>query len=227
MPPLEPDFFETLYHLFSAPIAALDCGQKCAPYNEHGIPFCCDIRRAVPAAYLAEWEYLRSHTDLWREWDEDPRLVSQAPPNQRLIQCLGHQACQRGFRAVTCRSFPFFPYFDRERQFIGLSTYWEYEDHCWVISNLAEVTPVYLNEFVAAYESLFQAAPEEIETFFHHSKRMRRRFGQLRRAIPLLHRNGHTYKVAPNNGRLRRVPAEKMPRFGPYRVATRLKFPGE
>jgi hypothetical protein len=221
------EFFPDLYARFDAPIAALDCGQKCAPYNERGVPFCCDIRHAVPAAYTEEWRYLSEHSDLWRVWREDEKLLKQTPPNQTLIQCLGHHACRRQYRAVTCRAFPFFPYLSRERQFIGLSYYWEYEDRCWVISNLAAVTQAYLAKFIAAYESLFEAVPEEAETFFHHSRRMRRRFGQLRRAIPLLHRNGNAYKITPGNGRMRRVPAESLPRFGPYRVAARLRFPDE
>jgi hypothetical protein len=58
----------SLYSLFEAPITALDCGKKCSPYNEHGVPFCCDTRHAVPSAYTGEWRYLQANTDLWHEW---------------------------------------------------------------------------------------------------------------------------------------------------------------
>ena len=112
----------TLYANFDAPIAAFDCGEKCAPYNEGGKPFCCDICHAVPTGYKSEWEYLRKSTDLWREWtaevctdtleeaeEERKRLEEETPARMKLMECLGPDQCQRDFRALTCRQFPFFP----------------------------------------------------------------------------------------------------------------------
>jgi hypothetical protein len=224
--------FAAIYARFRAPIAAFDCGQRCAPYNERGVPFCCDTRHAVPTAYTAEWEHLQANTDLWRRWEaDDPadtaRLQSQTPPGQVLIACLGHTHCQREFRSLTCRAFPFFPYLDREGAFLGLSYYWEYEDRCWVISNLQVVTREYITGFVATYDLLFERMPGERENFRHHSAVMRRIFGRRRRAIPLLHRNGRAYKVTPATGRLRSVLPEALPKFGPYAIAEELRFPDE
>jgi hypothetical protein len=228
----EKDGFAGLYARFQAPIAALNCGDRCAPYNERGVPFCCDTRHAVPTAYQAEWEYLQENTDLWHAWqaedpDETRRLQSETPPGQTLIACQGHLCCQRNFRSITCRSFPFFPYLDQEGKFLGLSYYWEYEDRCWVISNLQVVTTEYREQFIAAYETLFEQIPEERETFHHHGSEMRRIFARRGRAIPLLHRNGGFYKISPGNGRLRRVAAESLPKFGPYRIAADLPFADE
>ena len=227
-----PAAFVALYARFQAPIAALNCGDKCAPHNERGVPFCCDTRHAVPAAYSAEWEYLQENTDLWQLWSaEDPaeteRLRNQVPNGQVLIACLGHSFCQRNFRSLTCRSFPFFPYLTREREFVGLSYYWEYEDRCWVISNLQVVSREYRAEFIAAYDKLFEMLPEERENYHHHSTVMRRIFGRRQRAIPLLHRNGHAYKITPRNGRMRRVSMTRLPKFGPYKIAADLPFPDE
>ena len=146
MPEHTPDFFFNLYTGFSAPISKLDCGKNCAPYNENHIPFCCDTRHSLPVAYEDEWEYLKAHTDLWHLWN--PRqpehrrhMEKQVPPGQVLIECLGYTLCQRNFRSITCRAFPFYPYFSGEGEFIGVSYYWEYEDRCLVISNLRVVTP--------------------------------------------------------------------------------------
>ncbi len=238
MPAFQPGEFARLYARFRSPIAALDCGSRCAPYNENGVPFCCDTRHAVPTAYTAEWEYLQANTDLWRRWEADDlpettrqaettRLQAQTPAGQVLIACLGHTACQRDFRSLTCRAFPFFPYLDREGEFLGLSYYWEYEDRCWVISHLEQVTPEYLREFLSTYDLLFERVPQERENFRHHSSVMRRILGRRRRAIPLLHRNGGTYKITPSTGRRRRVPPESLPKFGPYRIAEALPFPEE
>jgi hypothetical protein len=230
-PPTKNEFAGLLAR-FRAPIMKLDCGQKCAPYNENGVPFCCDLHHAVPTLHRAEWEYLQENTDLWRLWqgetpDETRRLQEQTPAGQVLAGCLGADRCQREFRSLTCRSFPFFPYLDRAGSFIGLSYYWEYEDRCWVISNLDQVTPDYLAEFISAYEWLFERLPQEKENFKYHSSMMRRIFSRRRRAIPLLHRNGSIYKIAPSNGRLRRMPASKLPKFGPYAISDLLLFPDD
>jgi hypothetical protein len=224
--------FSDLYHRFQAPIAALDCGELCAPHNERGVPFCCDLHHAIPTAYLREWDYLQSNTDLWHAWQghsarETERIRSQVPEGQVPVACKGHLLCQRSFRAITCRAFPFFPYLTRQGIFIGLGYYWEYEDRCWVISHLDAVSREYRAEFCAAFEALFKSMPEERENFWRFSKIMRQVFGRRHRAIPILHRNGLAYKITPRNGRMRRIETEKLPVFGPYHIADQLPFPDE
>ena len=221
-----------LYAKFQAPISVLDCGEKCAPYNEYGVPFCCDTSHAVPTAYQAEWDYLQSSTDLWHLWDaDDPtetaRLRAETPAGQVLIECLGHVLCQRNFRSITCRAFPFFPYITRQGEFIGLSYYWQYEDRCWLISNLNTVTLEYRGQFMIVYDCIFEHIPQELANFSYHSTVMRRVFGRRKRAIPLLHRNGNTYKITPRNGRMRRVNTESLSKFGPYKIAAMMPFPDE
>ena len=224
--------FALLYAGFNSPIGALDCGDRCAPYNERGVPFCCDTRHVVPTAYLEEWRYLRANSDLWHLWQADDPAVTndlreQAPDGQVLIECLGHTHCQRDFRSLACRSFPFFPYITSQGEFIGLSYYWEYQDRCWVISNLDVVTPAYLAEFIAAYETLFEYLPAERENFQYHSAAMREAFGNQRRAVPVLHRSGNWYRVSPHTGRKRRVEAGSLPKFDNYKIAAEMPFPDE
>lgn len=226
-----PADFAALYARFHAPIAVFDCGAKCAPYNERGVPFCCDVRHALPTAYDAEWDYLQANTDLWRPFEgsgkQTEKLLAGVPDQQSAIVCLGHTRCQRNYRAIACRSFPFFPYVTLEGEFIGMAYYWEYEDRCWVISHLETVTDEYRREFTAAYDTLFEWYPEEREAFRQHAIRVRRVFGRGRRVIPLLHRDGGTYKISPKTARMRRVKPEDLPAYGPYRIAEMLKFPGE
>jgi len=224
--------FARLYARFQAPIAAFDCGSKCAPYNENHRPFCCDTGHMVPTAYTAEWEHLQAVTAMWHPWEaEEPeetaRLQAETPPGQVLIECQGHTRCQREHRALTCRAFPFFPYIDGTGEFIGLSYYWEYEDRCWVANNLQVVTPEFRIQFCAAYDELFALMPGEYENFRAHSEEMRRVFTRRRRAIPLIHREGGVYKLSPVTGRLRRANPESLPKFGPYRIAALLPFPDE
>lgn len=237
---IQPDEIRTLYDDFNAPIAELDCGRKCAPYNPSGKPFCCDICHAVPTAYEGEWAYLQANTDLWYEWqaeqcveneaerqEELARLKDETPDNMVLMECLGPQACQRDYRALTCRQFPFFPYLTADYRFIGLSYYWEYEEQCWVISNLAEVTTEYRQQFVAAFDRLFDRMPEEMESYANHAEVMRAEFVRRRKSIPLLHREGGFYTISPSTERLRRTTAARLPKFGPYKIAAALPFPDE
>ncbi len=224
--------FARLYAEFEAPITALDCGEKCAPYNERGVPFCCDTRHAVPAAYRREWNYLSASTDLWRLWEGDDaedvaELQAGTPPGMLLIACRGHQHCQRDFRSLTCRAFPFFPYFNSRGDWLGLSYYWDYEDRCWVISHLRVVSNAYRAQFRRAFERIFAAYPQERAIYAHHSALMRAAFQRRRRAIPLLHCNGGYYKISPGSERMRRVPPDVLPKHGVYRLAAEMPFPDE
>lgn len=224
--------YPKFYQEFDLPVTETDCGQRCASYNEGRKPFCCDTRHAVPTAYLSEWEFLQANTDLWHFWEaeeckETRRLNAQTPPGQVLIECKGHILCQRPYRSMTCRAFPFFPYISREKEFLGLSYYWDYEDRCWVISHLDQVTLAYRKSFIATYSRLFALQPSEFETFRHHSAMMRKIFGRKRRAIPLLHRNGKFYKISPHNGRMRAIHASQLGQYGPYKIVSKLSFPGE
>ena len=230
--------FAQLYAKFEAPIAALDCGTRCAPYNG-GVPFCCDTHHAVPTAYPEEWLYLQKHTDLWHQWqDEDvqetQRLAEEAG-ELVLIACKGHLACQRGFRSLVCRAFPFFPYINLSGEFIGMSYYWEYRERCWVINNLQVVTPTYASQFIQAYDALFKAMPDEIDAFSQHSRAMRLEYGRQRKTIPLIGRDGTLYKISPvrltKDGieQMQSVPAgvNWPPKYGPYQISDRLLFPNE
>ncbi len=224
--------FPALYAHFRSPIAEFDCGKKCAPYNENGVPFCCDTNHAVPTAYKEEWDYLQVNTDQWHPLEaedshETERLRNQTPDGQVLIACLGHEHCQRGFRALSCRAFPFFPYITAGGEFAGLTYYWEFEDRCWVINNLHVVQPEYRGEFISAYDLIFERAPEERENYLYQSHVMRQFFAKKRRAIPLLHRNGENYKISPSSEVMRRTSLDKLPKFGVYKIAVGLPFPGE
>ena len=224
---LEAQELRSLYDGFNSPIAEFDCGKKCAPHNPSGKPFCCDICHAVPAAYRSEWQYLEQNTNLWHPWSgedceatassEITRLKSETPKNMILLACLGPSQCQRDFRAMSCRQFPFFPYVTSDYRFIGLAYEWEFESKCWVISNLSSVTRKYREEFVRTYDKLFALFQSEFEQYAYHSERMRESFAKMRRRFPLLHRNGRTYLVSATSERLQRVNSEDLPRFGFYR----------
>ncbi len=217
--------FLDLYPRFDAPVTPFDCGLNCAPHNPKGIPACCDICCAVPVAYLQEWDELRRATNLWRPWQpgdcpEDPTdpetLRADLPDDMTLLACLGPAHCQRPYRAISCRQFPFFPYIDGRDRFIGLAYEWEFESGCWVISNLGSVSQAYRDEFVAFYEYLFVHIPYELEEYAALSEEMRRVFAARRRRIPLLHRRGGYYLLSPTSQRLQRVSPAQLPQYRPF-----------
>ena len=225
-PNLPPIDVRRLYDRFNASVTALDCGTKCAPHNPSGKPFCCDICHAVPVAYRQEWAYLQPNTDLWHEWrgdecesepDNPARLQAETPQHLLLMACKGPAFCQRDFRAISCRQFPFFPYITADDRFIGLAYEWEFETTCWVISNLKQVTDRYRREFCAFYDGMFALWEEEFDSYAGLSEMMREHFAARKRRIPILHRNGGAYLLSPGSGRLRRVDPDRLPRFGPYR----------
>lgn len=223
--------FSRLYAHFDAPVTAVDCGSRCAPYNG-GVPVCCDTRHSVPTAYPDEWIFLKDHTDLWHVWAPEEkgdraRLAREAGPELVLIECLGADHCQRDYRSLVCRAFPFFPYADSHGRFLGLSYYWEYEDRCWVLSNLPRVDAGYRDEFVRAYEEVFAERPDERQTFGEHSAHMRSVFAKEERLVPLLHRDGGIVFIDPADERHTPASPADLPKFGPYEIADSLLFPDE
>lgn len=226
---LKPTDIRALYNTFDSSIAALDCGKKCAPHNPNGKPFCCDICHAVPAAFKSEWTYFESTTDLWHVYrgDEcgasDPPDAGRAVPDFDLpsgmisLACLGPDHCQRDFRALSCRAFPFFPYVSSDYRFLGLACEWEFESVCWVISNLSAVTDKYRTEFLRTFDFLLATFDDIFDNYAAHSERLRADYSSRRKRFPLLHRNGRAYLVSPHSERMTRVEVSSLPKFGFYR----------
>ena len=217
--------FRKLYPLFNTPITELDCGQKCAIHNPHSVPFCCDICHASPAAYHSEWEFLKQNTDLWHLWapsdcDEDRfnqvNPLDDLPENMVLLACLGAQHCQRPYRALSCRQFPFFPYVTEDFRFIGLAYEWQFVQECWIISHIELVSSMYRKEFIQTFDEIFNLWPEEMENYSNKSEEMRSAFCVKKRRIPILHRNGKIYLLSPMNERIRIAAFSQFQKFGPY-----------
>ena len=230
---LTPKDIRALYNAFDSPIAKLDCGQKCAPHNPNGVPFCCDICHAVPAAYDSEWIYLDATTDLWNTYRGDECGASDSAPAGRAatdldlpagmisLACLGPDRCQRPNRILSCRAFPFFPYISSDYRFLGLACEWEFESVCWVISNLSQVTDEYRAEFIRTFDYLLATFDDIFESYSIHSRKLRARYGSRKKRFPLLHRNGRAYLVSPISERMQRVEATRLPRFGFYKVSAK------
>jgi hypothetical protein len=214
--------FRRLYDHFDAPLMDEDCGRMCARRNPRGVPACCDICLAVPAAYHGEWGYLRESTDLWHIWrgDEcsaepaDPTVLrDEIPEHMLLLACRGAARCQRAYRTLSCRQFPFFPYVASDYRFLGLACHWDFEKTCWTVSNLEAVSQEYRRQFVQTYDEIFALWQEDFESYAASSEALRAYSLARRRRFPLLHRNGGYYLVSPGSERMQRVPPEELPKY--------------
>jgi hypothetical protein len=227
----EQKFFEELYKVFSRPISEIDCGKKCGPHHDYGVPVCCDIHLIVPAAYLAEWEYLKDQTDLWQPWSSsgpvDQDLEDEVENGQVLLKCQGYQRCQRPFRTLTCRAFPFFPYLNSQGDFIGLAYFEEYRDFCWIISNLSVVSSEFLTEFKKAYELVFQQYPESQENYARYAAYLRDEMADSGAKIIQLDFGGNVFSVDPVSEISTQLDFEELDSFGPFTITRELPFPDE
>lgn len=216
---LRPKHFQHVYDQFQASISRYDCGKKCAPLNG-GNPVCCTTEDAVPIAHKSEWKLLRSRTDLWhrfKPYDAATRnIVEEASDDCRAIECKGARFCERDNRTLACRAFPFFPYISRAGDFVGLACFWEFEDRCWVISNLNVINRQFVQEFVAAHEYLFEKDPQEKEYAQNQSITARRVFSRWNRFIPMLDREGGYLKELPHKGGLVKAKISEFNAHGPY-----------
>lgn len=218
--------FRTWYDQFDTPVVPFDCGMKCSPHNASGKPFCCDICHAVPSAYDQEWAYLKANTDLWHLWrgdeceeyPEDPAILAgETPDTMRLLACLGPESCQRQYRSLSCRQFPFYPYITADYGFLGLAYNWEFEESCWVISHLDQVSTAFHQDFIQFYDEFFSTWPHELDHYAARSEEMREAFITQNRSIPIFHREGGYHLLRPINTRLRRIDPRRLQKFGPYR----------
>jgi hypothetical protein len=117
---------------------------------------------------------------------------------------------------MACRSFPFYPYFTRQKEFVGLGTYWVFEDRCWMMSNLEIVDKKYVKEFIATYEALFVKDPSEFTTYVDFSASARRVYSRWKREIPLLGREGQLLIVEPSSGAIRPGRKKDYPKIAPF-----------
>lgn len=220
---LTPEDFARLYRRFNASVCKFDCGKKCAPLND-GTPVCCSTQDAVPVVHKAEFKLLRGRTDLWRRftpYDAPTRkIVGDLTTSSCAIECKGAAFCERENRTIACRAFPFFPYVTRERQVLGLSIYWIFEDRCWMMSNLQLVEKTFIDECLDTWRAIFAKDQEEWQTYIEYSATMRRVFSRWGRSIPVLDPQARLLLVDPTTGVARRGRNDAYPKYGPFTSET-------
>jgi hypothetical protein len=142
--------------------------------------------------------------------------VAELTSDCMAIHCKGARFCERDNRTIACRGFPFYPYLTRERQFVGIGTYWVFEDRCWMMSNLEIVDREFIDQFVATYEALFIKDESEFKTYVDFSASARRVYSRWKRQIPLLGRQGELLIVEPSTGAIRPGQRKEYPKTKPF-----------
>src|SRR5690349_1629243 len=216
---LTPADFATLYEGFDAPVSRYDCGRKCAPLNK-GSALCCSSQHAVVVVHKVEFEQLKGRTDIWskfKPYDYSTRqIVDELTHDCMALECKGTAFCERNNRTIACRGFPFYPYLTRQKEFIGIGTYWVFEDRCWMMSNLEIVDQAFIDQFVATYEALFVKDPSEFKTYVDFSAAARRVYSRWKREIPLVSRTGELLIVTPSTGEIRKGKKKDYPKGAPF-----------
>jgi hypothetical protein len=216
---LKPADFATLYEGFDAPVSRYDCGRKCAPLNK-GSALCCSAQHAVVVVHKVEFEFLKGRTDIWskfKPYDYSTRqIVDELTHDCTAIECKGVAFCERNNRSIACRGFPFYPYLTRQKEFVGIGTYWVFEDRCWMMSNLEIVERTFVEQFITTYEAIFAKDPGEFQTYVDFSASARRVFSRWKREIPLLGRDGKLMIVEPSTGAIRPGKPKDFPKVTPF-----------
>ncbi len=198
-----------MYSVFSSPVVAFDCGERCAASNG-GKPFCCDDSHAIPVLYKPEVVHLKRRTEMWRAFrpkdDEERQLAADLPEEQRFARCKGHTLCERENRSFSCRTFPFYPYFGPDGGFFGLAYYWEYVGHCWILEKHDLVLPEFVRGFVQAWEIVFERLPVERDFFRDFSARARGTHTRLGRTLVAIDRAGKAWLRRPGTDALEPAP---------------------
>jgi hypothetical protein len=170
--------------------------------------------------HKVEFELLKTRTDLWtkfKPYDYATRqIVDELTPDCAAIACKGVRSCERDNRTLACRGFPFYPYLTRQKEFVGLGTYWVFEDRCWMMSNLEIVDQAFIGQFFATYEALFLKDPSEFSTYVRFSADARRVYSRSKREILLLGRRGELLIVTPSTGDIRPGRKKDFPKIKPF-----------
>lgn len=228
---LDRDFFRDLYSGFAMPLCKIDCGSKCGPHNEYGVPLCCDIHQVIPTAFSIEWDYLEENTDLWMPWTSsgqlNQELQEELQDGQVLLECKGYRECQRDFRTLTCRAFPFYPYLNSETELRGMSYYPDFCTGCWIISNLEVVSQSYKEAFQRTYLRLFEVFPESRDNFSSFCSYMRDIAAEASEKVILLDFSGDAYAINPRTEEEYQVEYNELRAYGPFEIARELRFPDE
>ncbi|OGJ86583.1 MAG: hypothetical protein A2487_11715 [Candidatus Raymondbacteria bacterium RifOxyC12_full_50_8] len=171
--------WERLYGMFTAPVIEGDCSVLCAHENR-GVPPCCSIRRHVPMLFKEEFAWLMKKTRMW----SPKRALFSNHHAIMFCACKGVRECDRHYRSLSCRFFPFEPYMDDRGRFLGATWMYSVEKTCPLVGSAPEkVNQAFIDQFVRVWTKLFLVYHEEYEFYRAESRKLREAFARIDRNV--------------------------------------------
>lgn len=188
----EQNFME-LYQILKSPICDFDCGELCSKSN-NGVPICCETNVVIPVLYKAEYNYLCSKTELWKKFepscDEGRKIVEDCACDDMSAICKGYKHCERDYRSLVCRTFPFYPFIDETGVFVGLTYNYDFEGKCIIVGNYDIVSKVYIRELIEAWNYIFSLDEEEFEGHYNISREIEEKRKKQKKLLHILNIEG-------------------------------------
>jgi len=190
---LTPKELRWVYSNFPGTPTTYDCGEKCR-HDNGGIPCCCDREYAVPIIYTSERDWLLKHSTLWHRFrakDEcEKEIVKDLDDDNVPATCQGVKKCEREWRSICCRIFPYYPYFDDGENIVGLIYNDVLGDKCWLHDRPEDVNKEYVIQSMEVWELIFIKIPTEMVQFVDHSKQVRRTYSRKGKPILIITPDG-------------------------------------
>jgi hypothetical protein len=169
--------WQALYKSFSAQVCSVNCGALCAPFNR-GIPYCCKHRYQEPILFTGELAWLKTQTALWKHKPLNTRAhrrsAAAIEDYIKYAHCKGIEQCERKYRSLACRFFPFEPYFESGKKFAGLVFMYRAAKRCPLIDHpTIRINQRYINQAIQVWKKIFAAYPREMELYIHNSRGLR------------------------------------------------------
>ena len=185
---------EFIYRNFDSTPTSFDCGKVCAPKNE-GIPFCCDSGWLLPVMYKREFAYLKEKTNLWKRFrpktKHEKNIVEETDKETVFGECLGHERCDRRYRSVSCRIFPFEPYLDLEGNLLGIVFNYTLGNKCPLVDKPKLISKKFISDQIRMWNYIFKKELSERDVYRDQSIQIRRYLSRKRKPIYILTPKGY------------------------------------
>ena len=116
----------------------------------------------------------RLNSRWWEEVDAEQSVF---------IECRGVAHCERENRSVSCRTFPYEPYFDNEENLLGLIYNRVLENKCYLVDRHRVVTKKFVDEFLRFFNRLFELLPAERELYMAQSRLYRQKMSRRKKPL--------------------------------------------
>jgi hypothetical protein len=172
------------------PLTKLDCGTLCKSQN-NGVPFCCDVSNAIPLLYKKEFRLFKSRTNLWNVWKpgnkKDAKLLEDLASDIIFCECRGVKFCERENRSISCRTFPFEPYFDKRELMVGLVFNYDFIGKCPLTTKKNYIPQSTIDQHFNFWLEFTSMKEDELDCYVENSKTLRRRRGQTKKEFKIFY----------------------------------------